>query len=198
MKIISKFKDYYDYLVGIYGEDPLIILDRRECMNTKQCVSYHSRENKKITLFVGGNKIEGIVFGTNSKHYNNSRVYYGEELKKFSRKEDNKGTFVYIGDLWVSCYIEKDINNYNEKQNCPILYSESFSSRGYGYDFQKYPILQELNLGAFFEPKEIYNMIYSWLSEQKTKKENHIDNRTDVQKLESFGFDKSVSFRGKN
>ncbi|ULJ60456.1 hypothetical protein [Wielerella bovis] len=24
MKIISKFKDYYDYLVGIYGEDPAL------------------------------------------------------------------------------------------------------------------------------------------------------------------------------
>lgn len=30
MKIISKFKDYYDYLVGIYGEDPLLFFDRRE------------------------------------------------------------------------------------------------------------------------------------------------------------------------
>lgn len=30
MKIISKFKDYYDYLVGIYGEDPLLVFDRRE------------------------------------------------------------------------------------------------------------------------------------------------------------------------
>ena len=30
MKIISKYKDYYDYLSGIYGEDPLKILDRRE------------------------------------------------------------------------------------------------------------------------------------------------------------------------
>ena len=30
MKIISKYKDYYDYLVGTYGEDPKLILDRRE------------------------------------------------------------------------------------------------------------------------------------------------------------------------
>ncbi|ULJ69459.1 hypothetical protein MIS45_00880 [Wielerella bovis] len=29
MKIISKFKDYYDYLVGIYSEDPLLVFDRR-------------------------------------------------------------------------------------------------------------------------------------------------------------------------
>lgn len=28
MRIISKYKDYYDYLVGIYGEDPLIVYVR--------------------------------------------------------------------------------------------------------------------------------------------------------------------------
>ena len=28
MKIISKFKDYYDFLQGIYGVDPLLVLDR--------------------------------------------------------------------------------------------------------------------------------------------------------------------------
>lgn len=28
MKIISKFKDYYDYLIGVYGQDPLKVLDR--------------------------------------------------------------------------------------------------------------------------------------------------------------------------
>ena len=29
MKIISKYKDYYDYLTGIYGVDDKIVLDRR-------------------------------------------------------------------------------------------------------------------------------------------------------------------------
>jgi hypothetical protein len=28
MKIIGKYKDYYDYLVGIYGEDPLLVYVR--------------------------------------------------------------------------------------------------------------------------------------------------------------------------
>ena len=29
MKIISKFKDYYDYLVSKYSEDPILVFDRR-------------------------------------------------------------------------------------------------------------------------------------------------------------------------
>lgn len=28
MKIISKFKDYYDYLQGIYGQDPKATYER--------------------------------------------------------------------------------------------------------------------------------------------------------------------------
>jgi hypothetical protein len=31
MRIISKIKDYYDYLQGILGQDELVVYDRREC-----------------------------------------------------------------------------------------------------------------------------------------------------------------------
>lgn len=30
MKIISQYKDYYDYLIGFYGIDEKIVLDRRK------------------------------------------------------------------------------------------------------------------------------------------------------------------------
>ena len=30
MKIISKYKDYYDFLLGKYGVDPKLVLDRRK------------------------------------------------------------------------------------------------------------------------------------------------------------------------
>ncbi|UOP05387.1 hypothetical protein [Conchiformibius kuhniae] len=30
MKIISKYKDFYDYLVGMYGQDPVLVYDRRD------------------------------------------------------------------------------------------------------------------------------------------------------------------------
>lgn len=29
MKIVSKFKDYYDYLSGVWGEDPLLTYVRK-------------------------------------------------------------------------------------------------------------------------------------------------------------------------
>lgn len=38
-------------------------------------------------------------------------------------------------------------------------------------------------------------MLSNWLSERISKKENIIDKRTNVEKLESKGFDKITSFR---
>ena len=34
MKIISKFKDYYDYLLGKYGSDPKCVFDRTKKIET--------------------------------------------------------------------------------------------------------------------------------------------------------------------
>ena len=76
MKIISKYKDFYDYLSGIYGEDPLIILDRREGRVVKEHMSA-----EKIILYIGGYKIEGYNPKPNSTHYNNGKIYWGDELK---------------------------------------------------------------------------------------------------------------------
>ena len=50
MKIISKYKDVYDYLTGIYGEDPLLILDRREFDINR--ISASQFYNTKIQLFI--------------------------------------------------------------------------------------------------------------------------------------------------
>jgi len=58
-----------------------------------------------------------------------------------------------------------------------------------------YPNLSELNLQSILSPEEVYRMISDWISEQKTKSENKIDKRTDVEKLEGKGFDKKISFR---
>jgi hypothetical protein len=55
------------------------------------------------------------------------------------------------------------------------------------------PILNNTSLTKFFSPEELYNKIYDYLIHIKEPKV--IDNRNDVQKLESKGFDKVTSFR---
>ena len=57
MKIISKYKDYYDYLQGIYGIDNNLILDRIKFSP----ISYEY-DNTIITLYICDYKIQGVDF----------------------------------------------------------------------------------------------------------------------------------------
>jgi len=202
MRILSKYKDYYDYLKGIYGKDPLIVLDRREY---KHCPYYRYDNREMITFFIGGYKIEG--------YFLNDNFYYGEKLHQIGEKcEKDKHFFIddsfnkkdyenLIEIKTKNCYsdyvnktIIKDVNNYNEKTNCPILFAKEKHNH---YEFVKYPILSDYNLGSFINAEEVYKMISDWISLQKTKQENKIDFRSDIQKLEGKGFDKKTSFRPK-
>lgn len=241
MKIIDKKskKDYYDYLIGIYGEDPMIVLDRRECVNMNDILGWNfpnQEENKRINLFIGGYKIEGFLAGIKSPHYNGGKIYYGENLKDIDdynsleenyRKAQLKSKFNYRGKYlhnkgslkWefekynvnrnetsfinmndrdssqciFDITIKKDTQNYNEKYNCPILYY--FGTIGGKEKMGLYPNLLELNLNSFITPENVYRMVSDWISEQRTKSENKIDVRTDIEKLEGKGFDKKISFR---
>ena len=58
-------------------------------------------------------------------------------------------------------------------------------------------MLSNMNLQSLFSPDQIYQLLCQWLSDRITKKENKVDNRTDIEKLLSKGFDKIESFRGK-
>ena len=78
MKIISKYKDFYDFLSGIYGEDPLIVLNRLDFTMPTFYDSMNPNyiEEGKIQLYIGGFLIEA--------YYKNDKIYYGEDLKQFA------------------------------------------------------------------------------------------------------------------
>ena len=85
----------------------------------------------------------------------------------------------------------KDNGFINDKNDCPIILR-------YGISYYNFPVLSNINLQSLFSPDEIYQLLYQWLSDRITKRENKIDNRTDIEKLLSKGFDKKYSFRGRN
>lgn len=88
MKILSKYKDYYDYLSGVYGEDPLLILDRRDGKVVKEHLGA-----EKITLHIGGYKIDGYKPNQNSTHYKKDKIYWGEELKSIDDYNNLEETY---------------------------------------------------------------------------------------------------------
>lgn len=202
MKIISKYKDYYDYLVGIYGEDPKLVLDRRQDISA----NYNSQpENGDIIkMFICGLVYTGMFI--------NGKYCYGEDLIALSepvKRYDKKYQYVKITlnvKLWNGTFVPKTFSlcidieksDLNDKHDCPIMVYPTNPTNPYNITdscIVKYPKLIDYNFASVIGPEEIFNTISNWLSTKITERENIIDTRTDFLKLESKGFDKKRSFR---
>ena len=125
MKIISKYKDYYDFLSGIYGIDEKIVLDRT-VYNNSPIIGFSSSYDKRIVLYIAGYIVEGVCI--------NDKLYYGEELKQFEitkserrriwlskheKRDYDKSITVRCNndDFWIYTETFKDVNNTNIKFN---------------------------------------------------------------------------------
>lgn len=199
MYILTKYKDYYDYLSGIFGVDPLLILDRRE----GYIISLPSNKGK-ITLYICGWIIEG--------YFDGSKYWFGEDLKQFTIEEKYKSSrgpqypnviiaeYRSNGDrIYASQYNDhyalqpiKDDKNYNLVETCPILIK---TSGIYNPDFAKFPRLSDLNLASFIPAEEIYQWLVTWLAQRVDKSQERPDNLTNREKIENKGFDIITSFR---
>lgn len=198
MKIISKYKDYYDYLVGVYGIDEKLILDRTEFFPTSRFISPN---DSKVIFFICGYQVECL--------YRNGKFYYGDDLEQFENKktykwrwfssEDNKDYYTLkinrVGkDEYISILKKPilDKNNTNEKLDCPILIYNIFGEYEYkGYKLSKFPILKDYDIVNVFRPEKLWQMLYDFLS--KTKDIPNL--QTDKEKIISKGFDYKHSFR---
>lgn len=215
MKIITKNgqKDYYDYLSGIWGVDPLIIYDRRHITMPEIHTNY-----SKISIYIGGLLIEGFFYY--------GKFYYGHELLKFGAPEPKyhlkiKNSFwalkydkeyglnnfnfddliliepKYLIDLdnkhhWNTLAVMKtpiiDKFNTNQIENCPICVkvgNKSFKNCN----------LKDLNINTILSSTEVYMLISNWVSFQRSIAENRPDNRTNNEKIVSDGFNIKESFR---
>lgn len=183
MLIISKYKDYYDYLSGVYGVDNKIVLDRRD-FNKMDIPT-----NGVLQLHICGLVYHGIIAGDKS--------YWGEELLEFGTKkprfawresdrEKIKSTdWIYYKECWLSITPYKDDNNENKKLGCAIAY--------YNYwGWHKYPPLKDIGIAKFLPAKQIYLMLCEWLAPKDEKQ----DTMTDKEKIVSHGYDLKESFRG--
>ena len=195
MKIIGKIKDYYDYLVGVYGIDDKLILDRTEFFPTSRFISPN---DSKVIFFICGYQVEGL--------YRNGKFYYGDDLAKFEKRkdwkwrywnQDNKDYYTVkinrVGkDEYISILKKPILDNTNEKLDCPILIYNIFGEYEYkGYKLSKFPILKDYDLVNVFQPEKLWQMIYDFLS--KTKDVPNL--QTDKEKIISKGFDYKHSFR---
>ncbi len=199
MKIISKYRDGYDNLVGIYGEDPKLVLDRREGCVIKDIFEKPDwiAENewfREFKLAICGNIVNGMVLGSN--------VYYYNEL-------DEKT----IGSTCFQLYAKPmpDTQHLNKKHDCPIIYLKPnhptkkaiyrqvpmIGNNVDHYECIKYPRLSDFKIDKVYSSKDLWIMLSDWLGKRITENEPTVPIGDDKVRIQSHGFDAKTSFRPK-
>lgn len=211
MKIISPrgHKDYYDYLSGIYGEDEKAVFDRRQfTILASSDLPYFTKQRleKDVPLH------EEKFYTWRRLHQPMERHLIGTEFY----------CVLEIGLKWYLFYINRYLDKEGEvnldwtieaQQNVkkhigptPLTF---YKYGGYHYrhwrrewteeikveekDAIPNPILDGTPIASLIPAQEIYDALYSYISSLNDVE--IADNRNDVQKAESHGFDKKTSFR---
>jgi hypothetical protein len=221
MKIISKYKDYYDYLTGIYGIDDKIILDRRvhRKYEPRPVYTVSAQSLSHMTLIqlhfcdvvYEGVLYDGKIYWTENvltlPHNPNPFPYIGSRGYRPIGLDDKPVKFVYIEKAPsgvsfrenVYLYPYKTIDNLNRRANCPIIIYEGrshFHNDPFEYEtlrLYKYPKLAGLDVKSIIPAEQAFIRLSEWLS----PKEPESKPLTDKEKVISHGMDPKTSFRPK-
>lgn len=226
MKIIDNKKDYYDYISGIYGIDDLVVYDRRSSitLNSGNIMLQgldHYFSNK--ILFTDKPLSEKRYWELKSIiRYREAKA----AKNKFSKKWKEGDVYHFVLEVgythyrfeverWIedkkqeNAHVEyrlidtmKDVQKrYSNVPMCIILCQTQYwqvPNEGRWKETHRIenPILTGTFITKIVPPSNIWQALYEYLSSLKNKP--FTDTRTDVQKLESAGFDKKTSFRNVN
>lgn len=179
MKIISKVKDYYDYLAGIRGIDEDIVYDRRNCFIFNKFNSEFLKDGKVRYTFI---PIYYYVLEVGYTHYLFSLVPKGESfdvklIKRFKVEKKRSNSPISFISVRYNVYRKSTEIEYTKRLD--LIWEN--------------PILKNTWVPTFISAEEIYDDLYDYLI--SIREPQITDNRTDVEKLESKGFDRKISFR---
>ena len=223
MKIISKFKDYYDYKVAEYGIDENLIYDRR--LPTGVGIGTPQRswitlddaaddEALHSVLYVGNELVH--LFATRSKiythwdfadpedwHYSLFDLWYGDRYVLMNDGKEIRITSYLSATcdtLLEQIEAPRERNIFKLEDQSPRLVLKSPLLLVFNKDTRgsnratHYVNLQEL--GVYLDPDFVWQNIVQYLSDLKTQAEQSPELPNDL-KIESKGFDKKRSFRPK-
>lgn len=172
MRIISKYKDYYDYLAGVVGIDNLVVYERHTMVDSGW----------------GGLRKEGFNPFDSIPEYRSTYYGYTQE-DSWCRINvcGNLFDFHRVKDRFV--LKEQPISlNYNaphEVGEQPIKLVYFGGNKVYN------PRLSDFNFGQAIPPLDMWNMLSNWFLYTP----DIIDNRDDKLKIQAVGFDLKTSFR---
>lgn len=201
MKIIDNKKDYYDYLSGIWGIDDKVVFDRRGSKMVEKDV----RDIKKSPEEWGWYFVGEVYLKIGDWVYGFVRDSESGEIVKMDK----------IISGWWKDRVEMDnpveIEKFHFKKDMPdsvvgMLYriysgdgkSTMIKGRyGLGYHGEikiSNPILGQFDfIKKYIPAEEVWQKLYDYISKRNEKE--IVDQRNDIEKLESAGFDKKTSFR---
>lgn len=198
MKIISKFKDYYDYLAHIYGVDDNIVLNRNPVnkpvdykgfsLTDPDIGDVSEFENKYIGWrtddgrYISFLLVAGHVFALSP-----DRVILPESYSKgyWMRKSYFPGMF------------DESTFKTLKKFNRPILEIRPDGWREIKA-VDKWPNLADLGIPRYIDADTMYKTLYNFIQQELTVNPDEMPETTrltDKEKIETHGFDKRISFR---
>lgn len=187
MKIISNFKDYYDYLTGIYGIDPKVVYERKLEVYNPSDIMYLSVLGKKYLYVRHNNKVYITLEELKDLYKKKDLDKLDKDYIKKYLKGDNKNEW-WIKDNFINDYPSSEANN---KTGKPVLAHTYKWNDEYLNDWSVCR-LKDFQFNRILSAEEIFLQLTDWLSykepEIKTPPE-------DMNRFESKGFDKKTSFR---
>lgn len=213
MRILSNFKDYYDYVANIYS-DPKIIYDRPLKNKTYIDFKYNDKTLPHIMkkIFILNNNIE------KEKYDNLNVLIIGNRLftilnKKNTSKVLSEEYLIKFTSLKYRYYYDKEYKNINNfvnftddklinicrKTKMPVMLF-GIDNRDKIFYLERFcPILNNYGISKYISPEKIYqeisyivgNLIYE---SPDLKPPVEI---SDKDKILKAGFDLKTSFRGK-
>ena len=222
MKIIDNKKDFYDYVSGIYGIDPYVVYDRRQSVPSSQILEQHPtlfskekdyRDDYPNYRYGRGGRGDDtfldyyfyITVEAGEKHFyiRGHRIrktkdspieltfetYDPLDMLKRQYHVDLYGRSSFLMDRY-----QREVDRYKKKRSkAPLaMFIDDYSVSSNHTEIEN-PILKDLPITGLLPAEEVWQGIYDYLL--KMKEPVITDNRTDVQHLESHGFDKKTSFR---
>lgn len=194
MKILDNKKDYYDYLMGVYGIDEKIFYDRRNSKTYDHIKDSFGFPNDFTSMMVRvGNKVYYLKKDKETKKWEMpDEVHMWVAAKSWTGEHKYLPNPRRVEDI-ESIYKHNDDKALSKYPVTITLYSEDWWGRNYGTTYVN-PILSSFPAVAKFIPaKDAWDEIYNFISASKDKP--IVDCRTDKEHILSAGFDPKTSFR---
>lgn len=203
MHIISKEKDSYDYLVGKWGVDKNITLDRTSFDNSIRNVISDMEDYKGYCIPPkSGIYISHYLLKVGYKYFlvrsiedydnftiNNELI---SSFECFDKRIEGDDAIISLYMASVPCgqRIHQKISGVSDDEYITYVGDEALSKLSF-YRLKTNFFLGKNGFG-FLDQEEVYLAIYSYLSSLKKDKDS---NQSNDGKIVSHGFDKKKSFR---